>query len=93
MRIIFLVMCAMAAAGVFVAMVCAVWTYRRANGPPYFHQWVVVELVWVLIPCVMFVALALPAAKLIVEPPHRQHEPLRNVDRYGLTAACRGDGR
>jgi cytochrome c oxidase subunit 2 len=79
MRTIFLVMCAMAAAGVFVTMVCAVWTYRRANGPPYFHQWVVVELVWVLIPCLMLVALALPAAKLIVALPHRQPEQQRDV--------------
>ena len=79
MRIIFLMMCAMAAAGVFLTMVCAVWTYRRANGPPYFHQRVVVELVWVAIPCLMLVALALPAAKLILALPDRQSEPVRNV--------------
>jgi heme/copper-type cytochrome/quinol oxidase subunit 2 len=77
MRIIFLMMCATAAAGVFVTMACAVWAYRRANGPPYFHQRVVVELVWVAIPCLMLVAFALPAAKLIFALPDRQSEPVR----------------
>jgi cytochrome c oxidase subunit 2 len=79
MRIIILGMCTMIAAGVFAAMVCAVCTHRRNSYPPHFHSRVVVELIWAAIPCVMLVACAFPAAKLIIASPDRQADPPRTV--------------
>ena len=71
-------MCTLIAAGVFAAMGRAIWIHRRTALPPHFHCNVVVELIWVAIPCVMLVACALPAAKLIIAPPDRQAEPPRS---------------
>jgi heme/copper-type cytochrome/quinol oxidase subunit 2 len=66
MRIIFLVMCAIAAAGVFATMLRAIWTCRRRNKPPYFHRRIAVELIWMAIPCLVWTACAVPAARLIL---------------------------
>jgi len=66
MRILFLLICATVAAGVFATMHRAVWTYRRRNEPPYFHRWIAVELAWTAIPCLMWIACAIPAARLIL---------------------------
>ena len=79
MRIIVLGMCSIIAVGVFAAMGRAVWIHRRTAVPPHFHCKVIVEFIWAAIPCIMFVACALPAAKLIIKLSDRQAEPARTV--------------
>jgi heme/copper-type cytochrome/quinol oxidase subunit 2 len=66
MRVLFLTIGAIAAAGVFATMYRAVWAYRRTNEPPYFHGKVGVELVWTAVPCLIWIAGAVPAARLIL---------------------------
>jgi heme/copper-type cytochrome/quinol oxidase subunit 2 len=67
MRIVILAMCALLATGVFAAILLSVWGTRasadRAAGR---RQTIVAELVWALIPCLMIIAVAIPAAIAIV---------------------------
>jgi cytochrome c oxidase subunit 2 len=62
MRLVILRVCMLVAAGVFAAMFLSIWSFRR-NGlhPPSFHQNLAVEVVWTAIPCLMFLAAAMPA--------------------------------
>jgi len=67
MRFIILEMCAVLAAGVFGAIVLSLWGTRgSADRTASFQQGIVVELVWALIPCLMIVAAAIPAAIAII---------------------------
>ena len=67
MRIVILGMCAMLTAVVFAAMLVAIWKSRRSShAATRFHRSAAVEVVWAVIPCVMLVACAVPAARLIV---------------------------
>jgi len=61
-----LMICATAAVGVFAAMYHAIWVYRQTNEPPYFHRKIGVELVWTAVPCLLWIAGAVPAARLIL---------------------------
>jgi heme/copper-type cytochrome/quinol oxidase subunit 2 len=64
----------MTTAGVFAAMFHAVLTYRRTENSRYFHRSAALELIWAAVPCLMFVACAAPAAKLILALPNNQPE-------------------
>jgi heme/copper-type cytochrome/quinol oxidase subunit 2 len=76
MRVIMLVMCATAAAGVFTAMILAICNHRRAlDRPSALHRNTALELLWAAVPCVMLIACAAPAVKLILASPHLRPEP------------------
>ena len=67
MRIVILEICAMLTALVFAAMLVAILKSRRSGDVgARFHRSAAVEVVWAVIPCVMFVACAVPAVRLIV---------------------------
>jgi cytochrome c oxidase subunit II len=67
MRIMIFEMSALLAAGVFGVMLLSIWSTRgSADRAPSFHQSIVAELVWTLIPCLMVTAAAIPAAIAIV---------------------------
>lgn len=60
-------MCIIIAAAVFLAMFYAIWHYRRdADHGTQFHRRAAVEWVWAAVPCMMLIACAVPAAKLIL---------------------------
>jgi heme/copper-type cytochrome/quinol oxidase subunit 2 len=60
-------MCAVFAAGVFIAMFIAILNTRHSAGwLPAFRQSLAAELVWAAIPCLMVLAAAIPAVIAIV---------------------------
>ena len=62
MRIFVLGMCALVAAGVFATMFLSIWSTRRTcNETQRISQSIVSEFVWMLIPCLMMIAAAIPA--------------------------------
>ena len=58
--------CALLAAIVFVAMFAGIWRRRSREVCALFHRSAAVEMVWALIPCLMFLACVLPAARQII---------------------------
>jgi cytochrome c oxidase subunit 2 len=67
MRIVILGICALLTALVFATMLVVIWKSRRSGDVgARFHRSAAVEVVWAVIPCVMFVACAVPAVRLIV---------------------------
>jgi heme/copper-type cytochrome/quinol oxidase subunit 2 len=63
MRIFVLGMCALVAAGVFVTMFLSIWSSRRTcEETQRLSQSAISEFVWMLIPCLMMIAAAIPAA-------------------------------
>ena len=62
MRLAILMMCSVVTAGVFAAMFLALWSSRREDShPSSFRQNLTAELVWAAIPCLIFLAAAIPA--------------------------------
>ena len=76
MHAVILALC-MVAAGVFAAMFRAVVSYRRTAKPRCSHRSAAVELMWAAIPCLMLIACAAPAVKLIMALPVKQAAPPR----------------
>jgi heme/copper-type cytochrome/quinol oxidase subunit 2 len=68
MRNVILGMCAVVAAGVFLAMYLSVWSTRDHPERAAFRQHIVSELVWVTIPILMLIAAAFPAAIAVMSP-------------------------
>jgi heme/copper-type cytochrome/quinol oxidase subunit 2 len=68
MRITMLGICALLAAGVFVAMFLSICqAQRRTEGPPGASRGLAMELLWAAIPSPMVIAAAIPAAiKILV---------------------------
>jgi heme/copper-type cytochrome/quinol oxidase subunit 2 len=67
MLVVILTVCALLAGGVFIAILLSIWSSRRsADRAPDFHQDIVAELVWAVIPCLMIIAAAIPAAIAII---------------------------
>jgi cytochrome c oxidase subunit II len=79
MRAVILGLCLLVAASVFAAMFRAVVSYRRTAKPRYSHRSAAVELMWAAIPCLMLIACAAPAVKLIMALPVKQAEPPRTA--------------
>jgi cytochrome c oxidase subunit 2 len=64
LRTVMFGICALLAALVFAVMFAGVWRTRRASdAAAHFHRSAAVEVVWALIPCLMFVACVIPAAR------------------------------
>jgi heme/copper-type cytochrome/quinol oxidase subunit 2 len=67
MRVIVLIACTFIAAAVFGAMFLSLWSTRElSEGEPRLRQSRMAEIIWAVIPCLMMVAAALPAAIAIL---------------------------
>jgi cytochrome c oxidase subunit 2 len=66
LRIVILGICAVLAALVFAVMFAGIWRSRRSSDAAHFHRSAAVEVVWALIPCLMFVACVILAARQII---------------------------
>jgi cytochrome c oxidase subunit 2 len=60
--------CVVIAAGVYTAMIVAIIKFRRSRHatPAKFSHSTVAEIIWTVIPCVILVAMAVPAARTLV---------------------------
>jgi cytochrome c oxidase subunit 2 len=63
-----LIVCAVIAAGVYTAMVYAIVRFRKSAGaqPAKFSHSTTAEIIWTVIPCVILIAMAVPAARTLV---------------------------
>jgi cytochrome c oxidase subunit 2 len=63
-----LIVCAVIAAGVYAAMVYAIVRFRKSAGavPAKFSHSTLAEIIWTVIPCVILIAMAVPAAETLV---------------------------
>ena len=63
-----LIVCSIIFLGVFAVMFYSIWKHRRSKGhkAATFHESVVVEVVWTVIPFIIVILMALPATKVIV---------------------------
>jgi cytochrome c oxidase subunit 2 len=63
-----LIVCSVIFVAVFGVMFYSIWKHRKSVGhkPATFHESVVVEIVWTIIPFVIVIMMALPATKVVV---------------------------
>jgi len=63
-----LLVCAVIAAGVYAAMIYALIKFRKSNGAvaAKFSHSTLAEIIWTVIPCVILIAMAVPAADTLV---------------------------
>lgn len=63
-----LLVCVVIAAGVYTAMIVAIVKFRKSKGatPAKFSHSTLAEIIWTVIPCVILVAMAVPAARTLV---------------------------
>lgn len=63
-----LLVCAVIAAGVYAAMIYAILKFRKSKGaqPAKFSHSTTAEVIWTVIPCVILIAMAVPAADTLV---------------------------
>ena len=67
LRIVMFGICALLGALVFAVMIAGIWKSRRASdAAAHFHRSAAVEVVWALIPCLIFAACVIPAARQII---------------------------
>jgi len=63
-----LIICTLIFVAVFSVMFYSIWKHRKSQGAKSasFHESVVVEIVWTLVPFLIIIGLALPATKVVV---------------------------
>jgi len=63
-----LIVCSVIFVGVFSVMFYSIWKHRKSRGhqAATFHESVVVEVVWTVIPFLIVILMALPATKVVV---------------------------
>ena len=63
-----LIVCTVIFVAVFSVMFYSIWKHRKSVGhkPATFHESVVVEVVWTIIPFIIVILMALPATKVVV---------------------------
>lgn len=63
-----LIVCTIIFIGVFGVMFYSIWHHRKSRGhkPANFHESVVVEVTWTVIPFLIVIGMALPATKVVV---------------------------
>ena len=63
-----LIVCSVIFLGVFGVMFYSIWKHRKSVGhkPATFHESVLVEVVWTVIPFIIVILMALPATKVVV---------------------------
>ena len=67
LRTVMFGICALLAALVFAVMFAGIWKSRRSSdAAAHFYRSAAVEVVWALIPCLMFLACVMPAARQII---------------------------
>jgi len=63
-----LIICAVIFVAVFAVMFYSIWKHRKSVGhkAAHFHESVVVEVIWTVVPFVIVILMALPATKMVV---------------------------
>ena len=63
-----MIVCTVIFVAVFSVMFYSIWKHRKSKGhkPATFHESVVVEIVWTVIPFIIVILMALPATKVVV---------------------------
>jgi cytochrome c oxidase subunit 2 len=63
-----LILCSVIFVGVFGVMFYSIWKHRKSVGhkPASFHESVVVEIAWTVVPFLIVIVMALPATKAVV---------------------------
>ncbi len=63
-----LILCTVIFVAVFSVMFYSIWKHRKSQGhkPATFHESVVVEVIWTIIPFIIVILMALPATKVVV---------------------------
>ncbi|MES2952097.1 MAG: cytochrome c oxidase subunit II [Pseudomonadota bacterium] len=63
-----LILCSVIFVAVFSVMFYSIWKHRKSKGhkPATFHESVVVEVIWTIIPFIIVILMALPATKVVV---------------------------
>ena len=63
-----LIVCTVIFVAVFSVMFYSIWKHRKSVGhkPATFHESVVVEIVWTIVPFIIVILMALPATKVVV---------------------------
>ncbi len=61
--------CCLIGAGVFGVMIASMFLHRKSRGvkPATFHESTKVEIVWTVVPLLILVAMAIPAAKVLIK--------------------------
>ncbi|MGO4892192.1 cytochrome c oxidase subunit II [Flavobacterium sp. W21_SRS_FM6] len=69
LHMLMFIICVVIAAGVFGAMFWAMWFHRKSKGakPANFHESIKVEIAWTVIPFIILIVMAVPAAKLLID--------------------------
>ena len=65
---VMLILCTVIFIAVFAVMFYSIWKHRRSVGhkAANFHESVVVEVIWTIVPFVIVILMALPATKVLV---------------------------
>ena len=65
---IMMILCTVIFVGVFAVMFYSIWKHRKSVGhkAANFHESVVVEVIWTIVPFVIVILMALPATKVLV---------------------------
>lgn len=68
LHMIALAICACIGVGVFGVLIYAIIKHRKSNGAvaANFHESAKVEILWTLIPCIILIALAIPATRVLI---------------------------
>jgi cytochrome c oxidase subunit 2 len=63
-----LIVCSVIFVAVFSVMFYSIWKHRKSVGhkPAAFHESVVVEVIWTIVPFIIVILMALPATKVVV---------------------------
>jgi cytochrome c oxidase subunit 2 len=63
-----MILCTVIFIGVFAVMFYSIWKHRKSVGhkPANFHESVLVEVIWTIIPFIIVIFMALPATKVLV---------------------------
>jgi cytochrome c oxidase subunit 2 len=63
-----MVICVVIFVAVFAVMFYSIWKHRKSKGhkPANFHESVVVEVIWTIVPFLIVIGMALPATKVLV---------------------------
>ena len=79
-----LLVCAIIAAGVYVAMIYAIVKFRKSKGaiPAKFSHSTTAEIIWTVIPCIILIGMAVPSAETLVR--------LEDTRNSGLTIKVTG---
>ncbi len=63
-----LILCTVIFVAVFSVMFYSIWKHRKSKGhkPATFHESVLVEVIWTIIPFIIVILMALPATKVVI---------------------------